>query len=599
MTGVVVNKLINAGVSIAIIGAVAFVLMPEKKSLESVDIIEQSAYIPPARAGASISPVKFVDVTKKSGISFQHFNGGGVNEDGEETRYMPETMGPGVVIFDYDQDGDSDIFVTNSKAFSGVNELSKVTPRLYRNEGDMKFTDRTREMGLEIQYYGMGASVADYDGDTFPDLLLTGWGKMMLFHNNGGKYFAEVTESVIPDANQQEYPDWSTSALFFDVDVDGDLDIYVANYVSWTPTEDVFATIDGVNKSYAMPTLYHGSSSRLYLQDKGVFSDVTESSGMLNDNGKSLGAALWDFDDDGLLDIVVANDTQPNFLYHNLGGGKFENRALELGIAYDANGKTRAGMGIDVADVGNDGHLCIVIGNFSGEPLTVFRDEGEGFFREIGQQAHVAEDTYLSLTFGLVFADFDLDGLQDLVLSNGHIEPNIEDVEAEIKYRQTLQLLGNRGDVQFENWSDTAGDIFSKPIVGRGIAAGDLDSDGDVDIVVTENNGALYLLRNDTETKNKYVRVKLRGEKLNTDAIGAKIKLVMENGDSQQRIVKGGSSYLSQSELIQTFGLGSESSLKKMEIIWPNGRTKEYDISEFNKTYMINENDDQMISMKF
>lgn len=310
--------------------------------------------------------------------------------------------------------------------------------------------------------------------------------------------------------------------MFFDADEDGALDLFVAYYVQWSPQIDVFSTIDGERKSYAKSDLYQGSSSRLYVQRQGRYVDVTRESGVFKDSGKALAVGLWDFNQDGRLDIAVANDTQPNFLFEAQGGARFIERALEAGIAYDENGGTRAGMGIDIGDTENNATAAIVIGNFSREPVSLFKMVGPGVFREASQQAGVSAPTYLSLTFGLLFADFDLDGWQDLVIANGHIEPRIQEVEAEVSYRQPVQLLGNDGKGRFIDWSASAGEALQAPIVGRGLAVGDMDEDGDLDFVVSENNGPLHLLRNDTPLVDRhYLRVTLAGNERNTDAIGA------------------------------------------------------------------------------
>ncbi len=583
---------IFSGLFIAAVALLISALVPEPVP-EQVVLVEQAAYIPPPTLEPAQSPIGFTDVSEGSGIDYRHFNGASLSPDGTPTRYMPETMGPGVALLDYDRDGDLDIFVTNSSHFSMTETVTRDHfPRLYRNEGDWRFSDATEAAGLDIVSYGMGVAVADYDGDTYPDLLLTAWGEPRLLRNRGDGSFEDVTNTRLPVAEKEdEFPRWSTGAVFFDADGDLDLDIFLADYVRWSPQSDLFATMDGRHKSYATPDIYTGGSSRLYLQDNGRFSDASAQAGLLNDDGKSLGLALWDFNDDGLMDIVVSNDTQPNFLYYNLGEGRFEDRALQAGIAYDANGRTRAGMGIDVADVANDGHVCIAIGNFSGEPVSIFRREGSSFFRESSQQAGVAEPSYLNLTFGLLFADFDLDGWQDLLLANGHIEPEIGNVDTEISYRQNLLLLGNRGDGRFENWSDTAGAVFQRPLVGRGLAVGDIDGDGDLDAVVTENAGPLHLLRNDKPRQGShYVRVQLQGRAPNTDAIGARLELLTPSGAEtlrQQRFVRSGSSYLSQSEMVQTFGVGKTVHPGTLRVTWPDGQRDEFVVREYDTTLTI------------
>ena len=540
-------------------------------------IIKQDRYIPPPPSPRIKGRVRFTDVTEASGIQYLHHTGAFLDAHQNESRYMPETMGPGVVIFDYDGDGRQDIYVVNSSDFPGRSGSQPApTGHLYRNLGNLHFEDVTERAGLAMACYGMGAVAADYDGDNRVDLLITSWGGPRLFRNLGNGTFKEVTRDVglrTPewhDEQGHQGPEWSTGALLFDADGDGQLDIFLGNYVHWSPEIDLYSTIDGKRKSYAKPDIYHGSSPRLYLQRKGKFVDVTQTSGIANENGKALGVALWDFDDDGRPDIVVANDTEPNFLYHNLGGGHFAERGVPAGIAYDENGTTRAGMGIDVADYMNDGKPAIAIANFSREPVSVFKMLAPGVFRETTQQSGVAEPSYMVLKFGLLFADFDLDGWQDLLFANGHIEPRIHDVEEGITYREPLKLLGNNGQGTFLDWTADAGEPFSTPMVARGLAVGDLDGDGDLDIVVVENGGSLHVLRNESPSRN-YLRVKLRGSGRNPDAIGALITLEA-GGMTQRRMVRTGSSYLSQSELAQTFGLGNLSIVDAVSVRWPDGQ---------------------------
>ena len=582
------------GALIALAIGVGLVLLARHEPPAPVAVIKQDSYIPPEPHPAPAARVTFTDVTEQSGIRFKHYTGAFLDERQHDSRYMPETMGAGVVIFDYDGDGKPDIYVVNSADFPGRASVRPApTGHLYRNLGNMRFEDVTASAGLAQSCYGMGAIAADYDGDGHPDLLVTTWGGPRLFRNLGNGSFREVTREVgltAPewhDDSGHEGPEWATGALMFDADGDGKLDIFVANYVHWSPQVDLYSTLDGRQKSYAKPDIYHGSSPRLYLQRAGKFVDVTRDSGIANDNGKALGAALWDFDNDGRPDIVVANDTEPNFLYHNLGGGHFSERGVAAGIAYDENGTTRAGMGIDVADYMNDGGAAIAIANFSREPVSVFKMQSPGVFREASQQSGVAEPTYMVLKFGVVFADMDLDGWQDLLLANGHIEPRINEVEAAISYREPMKLLGNDGRGGFVDWSESAGPPFLTPLVGRGLAVGDLDGDGDLDVVVVENGGTLHIFRNDIPPKS-YLRVKLLGRGQNTDAIGAMIT-VSSAGVTQHRMVRTGSSYLSQSELVQTFGLGDKGSVDKVSIRWPDGKLTDIGHPATRQTLVVKE----------
>jgi enediyne biosynthesis protein E4 len=598
-----VNKLMISGAGVAalaVAGGTLWAVLREPPPPPAPPI-PQSAYIPPDSVAAVTAPVRFSKVGAASGIDFKHENGAFLLEGGGESRFMPETMGPGVALFDYDGDKDLDVFVPNSMSFDPKRKQQPApTAKLYRNEGNWRFTDVTRAAGLELRGYGMGAAAADYDGDADQDLLVTAWGGLKLMQNRGDGTFTDVTQQLgLKDAGWRDEkgrsgPPWATSAAFFDADEDGTLDLFVAHYVEWSPQIDVFSTIDGERKSYAKPDLYHGSSCRLFVQRKGRFVDATEESGIYKDSGKALAVSLWDFNQDGRLDIAVANDTQPNFLFEAQGKGKFIERALEAGIAYDENGGTRAGMGLDVADTENNTGAAIVVGNFSREPVSVFKMLAPGVFREASQQTGVAAPTYLSLTFGLTFADFDLDGWMDLAIANGHIEPRIQDVEAEVSYRQPVQLLGNDGTGHFVDWGVSAGEALNEPIVGRGLAVGDLDGDGDVDFIIGENNGPLHLYRNDTPLEGRhYLRVTLAGRKPNTNAIGARLELHAD-GKVQRRLVRTGSSYLSQSELTQTFGLGANGKAERLVVTWPSGATQVVDAPAADAHIVISEHDNSV-----
>ncbi len=578
---------------LTVLALVAMILLTREQEQPVAQRMPQSAYIPPPTAAPIPAPLRFSEVTAESGIHFQHSGGSFVDGEGAESRYMPESMGPGVVLFDYDGDSDPDIFVANSESFDPQRSAATASgARLYRNDGKMRFTDVSLTAQLDIVGHGMGAAAADYDGDGRSDLLYTEWGGIRLFRNAGNGSFVDVTRQVgLDSANRKRtgIAPWATSAAFFDADGDGALDLFVTYYVEWAPEIDVFATLDGRRKSYAKPDVYPGATCRLFLQRQGRFVDVTQTNGILKSSGKALGVSLWDFNRDGRLDIAVANDTQPNFLFESLGEGRFEERGLEAGIAYDENGATRAGMGIDIADINNDASAAIAIGNFSREPVSMFKETAPGFFREASQQSGVAAPTYLSLTFGLAFADLDLDGWQDLVMANGHIEPYIQEVEAEVSYRQRVQILGNNHVGGFVDWSATAGQALQQPIVGRGLALGDLDADGDLDLVITENNGPLHVFRNDMDESSKhFLRVRLVGRFPNTNAIGAQIEL-HSGGMVQRRLVRTGSSYMSQSELTQTFGIGPGASIDQLTVIWPNGRRSTVSRVQPNSSVVVHE----------
>lgn len=521
-----------------------------------------------ARQGGDASTsIRFTDVTAAAGIDFVHATGA----FGE--KWMPETMGSGVIILDYDGDDWPDLFFINSTGWDGRAEDRSATSMLLRNLGDGTFRDVTAESGLGRPVYGMGGAAADYDADGDTDLYVTAVGDNRLYRNDGGR-FTDVTRETGTEGNAPgaEDPAWSTAAAWFDANGDGWLDLLVCNYVDWSPETDLFFTRDGVNKSYATPEEYDGESCRLLRNEPGGrFRDVTAESGFENPEGKSLGIVIDDFTGDGLPDVAIANDTYQNFLYRNEGDGTFVDVALDAGVAFDEFGRARAGMGVDVGDILNRGQLSIAIGNFSNEPVSLFTQIQAGLFQDLAGSARLTRSTLLPLTFGLRFADFDLDRYVDLVLGNGHIEPEIEAIQGDVTFAQPPQLFRNNGRGGFEDAGALVGGGFDEPIVARGVATFDYDRDGDLDLVISTNGGPAKLFRNDLEPGPGWVRLRLDGAAPNLGAIGATVRVFV--GDEAQRfVVSTASSYLSQSEANPVLaGLGGAPRADSVVVVWPAG----------------------------
>jgi enediyne biosynthesis protein E4 len=519
----------------------------------------------------------FTDVTSSAGINFKHNNGayGG--------KLLPETLGSGCAFFDYDADGWQDILLVNSADWPGHGRL-RSTLKLYRNNRNGTFTDVTRAAGLELEMYGMGVAVGDYNNDGFPDILITCVGQNRLFKNTSKGTFVDVTNSAGLGKRQAI----STSALWFDYDRDGLLDLFVCNYVKWSPEHDVFCSLDGKHKSYCTPEAYVGQTCWLFHnRGNGTFEDVTASSGIFDSSSKSLGVAMFDYDHDGWPDLLVANDTQPNKLYRNQRNGTFKDVAVEAGIAFSAEGKARAGMGVDVGDFDNSGLPGVAITNFDNEMIGLYRADTSGNFSDVAVQSGVGLPSKTTLGFGCAFADCDLDGSLDLIAVNGHIDDTVRNVR-NVGYAQPPQLFLNNGKGSFREVGAELGGGFSAPKVGRGLAVGDFDRDGDVDVLITTNNGPAYLFRNDQTAGNRSIRLKLIGTKSNRDAIGAQVK-IFAGGVMQTRMVKSGSSYLSQSELAVTFGLGKRDRVERVVVDWPSGRTEEFKDLAPGRAYEITE----------
>jgi hypothetical protein len=525
-------------------------------------------------AGASGPGFRLVDVTSQAGIQFSHNSGayGG--------KLLPETLGSGCAFLDYDADGWQDILLVNGMDWPGHKRQTS-TLRLYHNNRNGTFTDVTRKAGLEVEMYGMGVAVGDYSNDGFPDILITCVGQSRLFHNTGKGTFLDVTRK----SGLGGRLGMSTSALWFDFDRDGLLDLFICNYVKWSPEHDVFCSLDGKHKSYCTPEAYRGDTCWLFHnRGDGTFEDVTAQSGVFDSSSKSLGVTLLDYDQDGWPDLLVANDTQPNKLYRNQHNGKFKDAAVEAGVAFSTEGKARAGMGLDVGDFNNSGIPGIAITNFDNEMVGVYRALGNGTFEDIAIKAGVGIPSKNSLGFGCLFADLDLDGWLDLVVANGHIDETVRSIRGNVGYAQPPQLFLNNHHGGFRDVANEAGAEFAQPKVGRGLAYGDFDRDGDLDLLLTTNNGPAYLYRNDQLAGRNKIRFRLVGTKSNRDAIGAQVRIEYA-GQSQLRVVKGGSSYLSQSELPVTFGLDQQDQIARAVIEWPSGRTEECKDLRAGKTY--------------
>jgi hypothetical protein len=524
-------------------------------------------------------PFRLTDVTSSAGIRFRHNSGafGG--------KFLPETLGSGCAFLDYDGDGWQDILLINGMEWPG-HHSQKSTLALYRNNRNGTFTDVTHSAGLDgAEMYGMGVAVGDYNNDGFPDILVTCVGQNRLFRNTGKGTFVDVTRR----SGLGGRTGFSTSALWFDYDRDGHLDLFVCNYVKWSPEHDVFCSLDGKQKSYCTPEAYRGETCWLFHnRGDGTFEDVTATSGIFDSSSKSLGVALLDYDQDGWPDLIVANDTQPNKLYRNNRNGMFKEVGVEAGIAFSTDGKARAGMGVDVADFSNSGSVGIAITNFDNEMLGLFRASSKGAYEDVAIPAGVGAPTKPMLGFGCVFADFDLDGALDLALANGHIDDTVRNIRGNVGYAQPPQMFLNLGKGTFRDATLEAGPDFSQPKVGRGLAYGDFDRDGDLDLLLTTNNGPAYLFRNDQQSGNRSIRFRLVGTKSNRDAIGATVR-VESGGVSQIRMVKSGSSYLSQSELPLTFGLGKRDLADRVVIQWPSGRTEEFQGLKAGRAYQCTE----------
>ncbi len=515
---------------------------------------------------AGSSSVTFRDITQQAGIRFVH------NNAAFGKKYLPETMGPGVAFIDYDNDGWPDIFIVNGMDWPG-HAPKHTTPKLYHNNHNGTFADVTHKAGLDVELFGMGVAVGDYDNDGFDDLFVTAMGQSHLFHNNGNGTFTDVTQK----AGLMGPKEFSTSAAWVDYDKDGKLDLVVANYVQWSMEGDLYCTLDGKSKSYCTPESYKGTAVRLWHnRGDGTFEDVTQKAGLGEPTSKTLGIAIIDYDNDGWPDLLFSNDTQPNKLYRNNGNGTFTEKAVVAGIAFSEDGVARAGMGVDAADYDHSGVASILITNFANQMLSLYHNEGKGLFVDEAPRSEIGRASLLTLGFGCFFFDYDLDGWPDILIANGHIDADVQRVQPNVKYAMPPHLFRNVGKGNFVEVTKQMGAAFGAARVGRGAAYGDINNDGRLDLLLSTNGGPAYLFENDVAAggvANKSLRLKLVGTKSNRDGIGAVVKATA-GGETQTQMLRSGSSYLSASELVLTFGLGQRELAENVEIRWPSGQVE-------------------------
>lgn len=551
----------------------------DRPSVEAPEILIQSS--------EGMPDVVFSDVTAEAGIQFDRFNGA----TGE--KLLPETMGGGAAFFDFDNDGDQDLFLVNGDEWPHSPRSERPhTMALYRNDGNGKFDDVTASVGLDLSFYGMGVACGDYDGDGRTDLYVTAVGVNRLLQNTEGG-FVDVTDAAGVGGAADG---WSTSAGFCDFDRDGHLDLFVCNYIQWSREIDLRLnfTLNGTDRAYGPPTQYEGSFCTLY-RNRGdrTFEDVGESAGIHVANpttgkamGKALAVAFVDADLDGWMDIVVANDTVQNFVFRNVDGRRFEEVGASTGVAFDSMGNATGAMGIDSGCVYSDNRIAVAVANFANEASSLYVQQGEGRwqFADMAGSEGIGSPSRLKLSFGLFFFDYDLDGRLDLLQANGHLEEEINQVQASQHFRQSAQLFWNCGESAkscFVAVPESRLGGLARPIVGRGSTYADIDGDGDLDVLLLQSAGEPMLLRNDQNLNHHWIRLQLVGRAGNPTAIGARVEVTVGDRTLRQQ-VSPTRSYLSQVEPVLTFGLGRSESIDGIRIVWPNGHAQRIDAVEID-----------------
>jgi enediyne biosynthesis protein E4 len=526
--------------------------------------------------------IVFRDVAVEAGVKFTH------NSGRAGKKWLPETMGSGVVYFDADGDGWPDLLLLNSKDWSprGRRSLSA----LYRNNKNGTFTNVTAASGLDVEHYDMGGAAADYDNDGKEDLYISSLDGDRLLHNEGNFKFRDVTASA-GISNKA----FGTSVAWVDYDRDGKADVMVGNYVQWNAKGDLFCSLDGATKSYCTPESYKGQSVKLYRNlGGGKFEDATNKAGLGDPTSKTLGIAVFDFNGDGWPDLFAANDTQPNKLYRNNKNGTFSEEAVSAGIAFGEDGVARGAMGVDAADYDRSGRPHLLVGNFSNQMLGLYHNEGRGLFVDEAPRRTIGKASLLSLAFGVFFFDFDNDGWLDIFAANGHIDEEINRVQPKVSFKQAPLLFRNNSKGGFEDVSKTRGADLTKPVVARGAAFADYDRDGDLDVVMNNNHGTVSFLKNEGGNKNAWIALKLEGTTSNKSALGAVVR-IEANGGKQWQMVRSGSSYLSQSDLALHFGLGSDTALKTIDVEWPSGKKQRFSNVAARKRYLLREDSEKLI----
>jgi len=559
-------------------GLLAFCAMAQKEPISNAGAATQ------VQGGSIPEVTNFTDATSMLGLSFDYV------ASHTSKKYLIETMGSGVALFDYDNDRRLDIFVVNGAPLSDPTPKGTIPQktgpkdwnRLYHQKSDGTFEDVTERAGLQGVGYGMGVAVGDYDNDGSEDLYVTAYGGNKLYHNNGDGTFADVTQKTGIAGGG-----WSTSAAWIDLDGDGLLDLIVLRYLQWD-FDDIWCgeRREGY-RAYCHPDSFHAMAPLVYHNDgKGHFTEIAEKVGLAQPS-KGLGIAFADYDRDGHLDLFFANDSMPEFLYHNKGDGRFEEVALISGVALDGEGHSYAGMGVDFADYDNNGLADLVVTDLASQMYAVYRNNGDGTFTYETYPSGIGSISLKHSGWGVRFLDYDNDGWKDLLITQGHDLDTIQLTFPDFRYKEPMLLVRNTGK-SFVDVSAQAGEIFQKAWVGRGLAIGDIDNDGRLDAVVTSNDGALYVLHNASQTHNHWLTLELVGHQSNRDAIGAEVKVVTAKG-SQSATVTTAGSYLSSSDKHVHFGLGSERVVEQIEIHWPSGIRQTLKDIRCDQTFQVQE----------